>query len=138
MENFWAENWIELLFFFFTLIISTSFTLIWGRFSKAKKKKLEECLDKDKKLAEDILDKLDGKLENVKLEISLIHRTLIEMMGDSFRKDCKKYLNKSEITIEELSEIQNSFELYSKLGGNGRSQELYNKVLALNVVKKED
>lgn len=135
MGQFWAEHWIELLFVFLGLVVSTSFTLGWNNMLNTKKKRNDIRLNEEKALIEKVLIEVNEKLKGICAEATLLHDTLIASLRRNFRKDCKRYLNRGYVTIEELSELQGEFGLYHSLGGNGRCEELYNKVLTLSVTK---
>ena len=136
MEGFWIEHWIELLFVLLTLTVSALFTVSWDGLRGTKKKRAEKKEKEDEALAKKILDQVEIKLGSICSEASLLHTTLIAALRRNFRKDCKRYLNRGYITVEELGETQSEWEIYQSLGGNGRCEELYRKVLILPVVKR--
>ena len=60
---------------------------------------------------------------------------LIALLHDSIFASAIDYLNRGEITTQELDNLKIKYEAYSKLGGNGTGKTLMDKVIEKCKVK---
>ncbi len=60
---------------------------------------------------------------------------LIAILHDRLFQSCMYFLNKEEITLSELKNIERMYKAYHKLGGNGTGTELYERVMELPLKK---
>ncbi len=60
---------------------------------------------------------------------------LIAMLHDRLFQSCMYFINKGEIGLSELQNIEKLYEAYHNLGGNGTGTELYERVLELKIIK---
>lgn len=86
---------------------------------------------------------LRTKLKEQKTDdLALRNAVKILLRGD-IKRACKYHLKKGKITFEEFSELQEEFEVYESLGGNGSAHSLFERVQKLfenqqNYIKVEE
>ena len=104
MLDFILEYWLE---FAFTLIVTFLSFLIKRLYSKLKQE-----LNTQKLLKEGM--------------IAILHDRLYQL--------CTKFIEKGEITVDELENLEYLYKSYNNLGGNGTGTALFNRCKDLKIV----
>ncbi len=104
MLDFILEYWLE---FAFTLIVTFLSFLIKRLYSKLKQE-----LNTQKLLKEGM--------------IAILHDRLYQL--------CTKFIEKGEITVDELENLEYMYKSYNNLGGNGTGTALFNRCKDLKIV----
>lgn len=131
--EFWAENWVKLLFGLMSTGILTYITYLHRKF-KNYRKFVEERDDQE------VADMVDSKIKET---MTPILRTLDAMeakfnaIRDSYRYRlialCEIYLNRGYLTPQEYHQLSEMWRVYSGLGGNSQAEDYYHKVEKLPV-----
>ena len=68
--------------------------------------------------------------QTVELTSDIQHTTgVLSIQGKDFKSDCRRLLNEEHrITTEEFEELEDEYEVYTGLGGNGRGAALFDAV----------
>lgn len=104
MLDFILEYWLE---FAFTLIVTFLSFLIKRLYSKLKQELTTQKLLKEGMIA-------------------ILHDRLYQL--------CTKFIEKGEITVDELENLEYLYKSYSNLGGNGTGTALFNRCKDLKIV----
>lgn len=81
--------------------------------------------------------KLETRIESQEKEQAVIKDGVKALLHDRLYHTCKFYLQRGEITITEMSNIEYLYNSYHALGGNGTGTELYKRVKELPVSQTE-
>jgi hypothetical protein len=68
-------------------------------------------------------------------EQEAIKEGLVAILHDRLCQSCLYFINREEITLTELKNIEKMYDAYHKLGGNGTGTELYERVKELKIIK---
>ena len=90
----------------------------------------ERCVELSKRIEE-----VNSKQELKILEINAMRYGLLAMLHDKVFQSCMYFLNKGEITCDELENLEYLHKGYARLGGNGTCETLMNKVRQLKITK---
>ena len=61
-------------------------------------------------------------------EIKILKNGILSIQGNVFKKECKMLLEKEKITLEEMDELSEDYDVYHSLGGNHDGDRLYKDV----------
>lgn len=142
MEAFLAEWGLELLFGLLS-------TIVLG-YAKFKGDKLKKDLDEAKKLAEEkkkqeVEDSIENHLEPIYQELedlrryiretSNIEKSHMNLIIASYRfrlvQLCKGFINQGYMTMEQRTQLDEFYKLYTGLGGNGQAKLYYEQCIQL-------
>lgn len=142
MEVFLAEWGLELLFGLLSAIVLG--------YAKYKGDKLKKDLDEAKKLAEEkkkqeIEDSIEDHLEPIYQELEDLRRYIREtgniekshmnLIIASYRfrlvQLCKGFINQGYMTMEQRTQLDEFYKLYTGLGGNGQAKLYYEQCIQL-------
>lgn len=144
MADFIAKYWLE---FLFSIIVA-----VLGIIQRKLQKELKAYKtlvrkEQQEKLEQQIDLKLEPILEDIEeirkhvTERDLENDTKINLIVSSYRfrliQLCKIYLKQGYLTTEQYEQINEFYDLYFKLGGNGQAKEFYDQVLKLEIHKSE-
>ena len=144
MADFIAKYWLE---FLFSIIVA-----VLGIIQRKLQKELKAYKTLVRKEQQEKLEQqIDLKLEPILEDIEEIRRhiterdlendTKINLIVSSYRfrliQLCKIYLKQGYLTTEQYEQINEFYDLYFKLGGNGQAKEFYDQVLKLEIHKSE-
>ena len=104
MLDFIKQYWLETLF---TAVIGTFSLLIKKLYSKLKQELATQKMLKEGMLA-------------------ILHDRLYQL--------CTKYIDKDEITVDELENLEYLYLSYHNLGGNGTGTALFNRCKDLKII----
>lgn len=104
MLDFILEYWLE---FAFTLIVTFLSFLIKRLYSKLKQELTTQ---------------------------KLLKEGMIAMLHDRIYQLCTKFIEKGEITVDELENLEYMYKSYNNLGGNGTGTALFNRCKDLKIV----
>lgn len=144
MADFIAKYWLEFLFSIIVAVLG----IIQRKLQKELKAyKILVRKEQQEKLEQQIDLKLEPILEDIEeirkhvTERDLENDTKINLIVSSYRfrliQLCKIYLKQGYITTEQYEQINEFYDLYFKLGGNGQAKEFYDQVLKLEIRKSE-
>ena len=140
MADFIAKYWLEVLFGIIVAIL--------GIIQKKLQKELKAYKALVKKEQQEKLEQqIDLKLEPILEDIEEIRKhvterdmendTKLNLIVSSYRfrliQLCKIYLKQGYLTTEQYEQINEFYDLYFKLGGNGQAKEFYEQVLKLEI-----
>ena len=58
---------------------------------------------------------------------------MVALLHDSLFRNCESYINKGEISVNELDNLESLYSSYHALGGNGTGTALYERCKNLNL-----
>lgn len=90
----------------------------------------ERCVELSKRIEE-----VSSKQELKILEINAMSYGLLAMLHDKVFQSCMYFLNKGEITCDELENLEYLYNGYSGMGGNGTCETLFKRVQKLKITK---
>lgn len=131
--EFWAENWIKLVFGLISTGIITYLGFLLKKFKNYKslmEEKDEEAINEmvEKKIAE-IIKPIQKELE--------IADNKFEVILESYRYRlltlCEIYLDRGYLTPKEYHQLSEMWKVYHGLGGNSQASNYYHKVENLPV-----
>ena len=142
MEVFLAEWGLELLFGLLSAIVLG--------YAKYKGDKLKKDLDEAKKLAEEkkkqeMEDSIENHLEPIYQELEDLRRYIREtgniekshmnLIIASYRfrlvQLCKGFINQGYMTMDQRTQLDEFYKLYTGLGGNGQAKLYYEQCIQL-------
>lgn len=74
-----------------------------------------------------------NRLKNRFREQDAIKEGLVAILHDRLFQSGMYFLNKGEITVRELDNIEGIYKAYHNLGGNGTGTEIYERVMELEL-----
>ena len=80
---------------------------------------------------------LRAKMKAKTEEQDAIRDGMVALLHDRLFQSGMYFLNKGEITVFELENIEELYDSYKKLGGNGTGKEIYERVQELRLKKGE-
>ena len=90
----------------------------------------ERCVELSKRIEE-----VSSKQELKILEMNAMSYGLLAMLHDKVFQSCMYFLNKGEITCDELENLEYLYNGYSGMGGNGTCETLFKRVQKLKITK---
>lgn len=130
--QFWAENWVKLLFGLLSAGIIAYLSFLLRKYKTFKKLEDDETKEKLNEFVESKLVPLQEELEKTQEKF--------EVIKESYRYRllalCELYLKRDYITYSEYHQLSEMWKVYHGLGGNSQAEDLYYKVEKLPV--KED
>ncbi len=144
MIDFIIKYWLE--FFFGLIIACLSFCVkhyyqLWKKEQETQKNEFwdstkEELKAYNKELLEQkeaLLSSEDAKLQEaikiVKQSNEILLKAVLEVQKKQFKTDCKYFLEeKNTISFEQFENLQDEYEIYKSLGGNGPGHTLFDLV----------
>ena len=88
----------------------------------------ERCVKLSKRIEE-----VSARQETKILEMNAMSFGLLAMLHDKVFQSCMYFINKGEITGEELENLEYLYDGYSGLGGNGTCETLFKRVQQLKI-----
>ena len=88
----------------------------------------ERCVELSKRI-EEVSTRQESKI----LEMNAMSFGLLAMLHDKVFQSCMYFINKGEITGEELENLECLYNGYSGLGGNGTCETLFKRVQQLKI-----
>lgn len=88
----------------------------------------ERCVELSKRIEE-----VSARQETKILEMNAMSFGLLAMLHDKVFQSCMYFINKGEITGEELENLEYLYDGYSGLGGNGTCETLFKRVQQLKI-----
>lgn len=88
----------------------------------------ERCVELSERI-EEVSTRQESKI----LEMNAMSFGLLAMLHDKVFKSCMYFINKGEITGEELENLEYLYNGYSRLGGNGTCETLFKRVKQLKI-----
>ena len=76
---------------------------------------------------------LAKKVKKKNEEYDALKDGIIALLHDRLFQSGMYFLNKGEITVSELDNINDMYEAYHRLGGNGTGTEIYERVKELDI-----
>ena len=144
MIDFIAKYWLEV---FFSLIIAVlsgfvkHYYQLWKKEQESQKNEFwsntkEELKQYNRELLEQkqsLLSSEDARLQEaikiVKESNENLLRAVLEVQKKQFKTDCKYFLeNANNISFEEFENLQDEYEIYKSLGGNGPGHTLFDLI----------
>ena len=111
MIDFIIKYWLEVLFGIIIGILSYFVKRYYQLWKKEK-----ELIDKNR---------IDESNKELKTSIDTLGKAVLEVQKKQFKTDCKFYLeDKHEISFEQFQNLQDEYEIYKSLGGNGPGHTL--------------
>lgn len=80
-----------------------------------------------------ILKRVYSDFKKESEEQKSIKAGMVAMLHDTLFKNCELYLKRGEITTSELNNLENLYNSYHALGGNGTGTELYERCKNLKI-----
>lgn len=90
----------------------------------------ERCVELSKRIEE-----VSSKQELKILEMNAMSYGLLAILHDKVFQSCMYFLNKGEITCDELENLEYLYDGYSGMGGNGTCETLFKRVQKLKITK---
>lgn len=81
------------------------------------------------------IEEVSNRQEEKILEMNSMTFGLLAMLHDKVFQSCMYFINKGEITCDELENLEYLYRGYLDLGGNGTCETLFNKVKELKITK---
>lgn len=119
MKDWLVKYWLETIF----ATITSGVLLSFKKFKAKRKKEIEE-----QKIKEDLKDR----------EIQVLKLGVQALLRNEIQRSCYECFNKKFCTFEELDNIDNMYQQYHALGGNGTVTELFKKLKNLKIRKEGD
>lgn len=140
MADFIAKYWLEVLFGIIVAILGViqkklqkELKVYKALVKKEQQEKLEQQIDLK---LEPILEDIEEIRKHV-TERDMENDTKLNLIISSYRfrliQLCKIYLKQGYLTTEQYEQINEFYDLYFKLGGNGQAKEFYEQVLKLEI-----
>lgn len=76
-----------------------------------------------------------SRLKQQKQEQEALKHGLIAILHDRLFQSGMYFINKGEIGLSELKNIEKLYKAYHALGGNGTGTEVYERVMDLKIIK---
>lgn len=83
-----------------------------------------------------IVKRLYVKIKTESDEQKLLKEGMISLLHDRLFYCCNNAISKSEISVEELQNIETLYRSYHALGGNGTGTALYERCKSLKIVNQ--
>ena len=144
MIDFIAKYWLEVFFGFIIAILSgfvKHYYQLWKKEQESQKNEFwsntkEELKQYNRELLEQkqsLLSSEDARLQEaikiVKESNENLLRAVLEVQKKQFKTDCKYFLeNANNISFEEFENLQDEYEIYKSLGGNGPGHTLFDLI----------
>ena len=115
MLDFIFKYWLEVLFGIIIGILSF-FLKRYYQLWKKEKENIEKA-------------KIEESIKEIKDSNAALAKAVLEVQKKQFKTDCKYYLeDKHEISFEQFQNLQDDYEIYKSLGGNGPGHTLFELV----------
>lgn len=115
MFDFIVKYWIEFLFGIIIGVLSyflKHYYYLW----KKEKENSEKA-------------RIEESIKDIKDSNATLLKSILEVQKKQFKMDCKFYLeDKQEISFEQFQNLQDDYEIYKSLGGNGPGHTLFELV----------
>ena len=74
------------------------------------------------------LKTLKSKLKEAQTDSVIMHSAVKQLLRADLKRQCRYYIKKGSITVEEFEELTEELEVYEALDGNGTVHILYDAV----------
>lgn len=144
MIEFITKYWLEVFFSLIIAILSgfvKHYYQLWKKEQETQKNKFWTATKEElKQYNHDLLEQKQALLtsEDVKLQQAIktvkesnenLLKAVLEVQKKQFKTDCKYFLEEAEtISFEEFENLQDEYEIYKSLGGNGPGHTLFELV----------
>ena len=81
-----------------------------------------------------LVKRLYGKFKCELVTQKLLKEGMIAILHDRLYQLCTKFIEKGEITVDELENLEYIYKSYNNLGGNGTGTALFNRCKDLKIV----
>ena len=81
-----------------------------------------------------LIKRLYSKLKQELTTQKLLKEGMIAILHDRLYQLCTKFIEKGEITVDELENLEYLYKSYNNLGGNGTGTALFNRCKDLKIV----
>ena len=81
-----------------------------------------------------LIKRLYSKFKQELTTQKLLKEGMIAILHDRLYQLCTKYLDKGEITVDELENLELLYVSYHNLGGNGTGTALFNRCKGLKII----
>ena len=86
--------------------------------------------------ADDIKEKISQHVDEIKKlqeQNKIILEGIKNLLRSQLKHDCLKYVQRKSITQEELEEYEDTYKIYTSIGGNGAGTKYHNDVINLPI-----
>lgn len=131
--DFWAENWVKLLFGLLSTGIITYLGFLLKRFKNYKS--VIEAQDEEA-INEMLEKKIEESIKPMQEELKATEEKF-EIILESYRYRllalCEVYLDRGYLSSQEYHQLTEMWKAYNGLGGNGQASDFYHKVESLPI-----
>lgn len=113
------------------LLLLKPFAWLFFRPHQEIRSTIDERCDELSRRIEEVSSKQELKI----LEMNAMSYGLLAMLHDKVFQSCMYFLNKGEITCDELENLEYLYNGYSGMGGNGTCETLFKRVQKLKITK---
>ena len=90
----------------------------------------ERCIELSTRI-EEVSERQETKI----LEMHAMNNGLLAILHDRVFQACMYYIDKGEISGDELENLEHLYKGYSGMGGNGTCETLFKRVKLLKIIK---
>lgn len=97
--------------------------------------KTKRINDQDSDITEmkKLLEELATDNNEIKNTLKVHKRSNVSILHDKVYKNCREYLKRGCVTVEELDNLEYLYDSYKEQGGNGTGDNLYKRVIELDI-----
>ena len=91
-------------------------------------------VNENEEIKETIKQHVD-EIKKLQTQNELIMESIRNLLRNRLKHDCLKYIAKGSVTQDELEEYEETYNLYSAIGGNGAGKKYHEDVIHLKIVE---